>query len=205
MRLLAAIGLFSVAAILAGCETLSTSYYNPNANFSSPVFSDFGSVAAWQDRDRPPYVFTYPDETMFFFPIYSGELRSDLNLRSISCSRASDGSLVVTARVSNMGATIVPTIMQLTGDLGAFRIAAVVTWTGGVQQEVDVMVPIPMTVPSTVEYSLKRTRYFAADVTRIDVVADPDRVVPDPVRLNNVLSWRGKMNGDNPNCDVVRS
>ena len=26
---------------------------------------------------------------------------------------------------------------------------------------------------------------------RIDVVADPDRVVPDPLRDNNVLSWRG--------------
>ena len=205
MRLLAAITLFSVAAILAGCETLSTSYYNPNANFSSPVFSDFGGVAAWQDRDRPPYVFTYPDETMFFFPIYSGELRSDLNLRSIRCSRAPDGSLVVTARVSNMGSTVVPTIVQPTGDMGAFRIAALVTWVGGDQQEVDIMVPIPMTVPSTVEYSLKRTRYFAADVMRIDVVADPDRVVPDPVRLNNVLSWRGQMNGDNPNCDVTRS
>jgi len=205
MRLLAAIALVSGAAILAGCQTLSTSNYNPNANFSSPVFADYGEVATQQDRDRPPYVFSYPDETMFFFPIYSGEIRSDLNLRSIRCSRAPDGSLVVTARVSNMGATVVPTIMQLSGDLGAFRIAALVTWTGGVQQEVDIMVPVPMPVPSTLEYSLKRTRYFATDVTRIDVVADPDRVVPDPVRLNNVLTWQGKMDGDNPNCDVVRS
>jgi hypothetical protein len=201
MRLLAAIGLFLAAAILAGCQTMSS----PDQKFSSPIFADYSGIERWQDRDRPPYVFTYPDDTMFFYPIYRGELRSDLNLRSISCSRASDGSLVVNARVSNMGADIVPTIMQLTGDLGAFRILAVVTWTGGVQQEVDVMVPIPMSVPSTVEYSLKRTRYFAADVTRIDVVADPDRVVPDPVRLNNVLTWQGKMNGDNPNCDVVRS
>jgi hypothetical protein len=204
MRLLAAIALVSVAAILAGCQTLSTSNYNPNANFSSPVFADYGEVATRQDRERPPYVFTYPDETMFFFPIYSGEVRSDLNLRSIRCSRAPDGSLVVTARVSNMGSTALPTI-NLGGDMAAFRISALVTWTGGIQQEVDVMVPVPMPVPSTVEYSLRRTHYFAADVTRIDVVADPDRVVPDPVRLNNVLSWQGKMNGDSPNCDVTRS
>ena len=95
--------------------------------------------------------------------------------------------------------------MQLTGDLGSFRIAAIVTWTGGVQQEVDVMVPIGMGVPAIVEYSLKRTRYFASDVVRIDVIADPDHVVPDPLRLNNVLSWQGTMNGDSPNCDVVRS
>ena len=201
MRLLAAIGLFSAAAILAGCQTLSS----PEAKFSSPIFTDFTGITTWQDRDRPPYVYTYPDETMFFYPIYRGELRSDLNLRAIRCARASDGSLIVTARVSNMGADIVPTIMQLTGDRGAFRIAATVTWTGGVQQEVDIMVPIPMPVPSTLEYSLQRTRYFAADVTRIDVVADPDRVVPDPVRLNNVLTWQGRMSGDSPNCDVVRS
>jgi hypothetical protein len=201
MRLLAAIGLFLAAAILAGCQTMSY----PDAKYSSPIFTDFADIASWQDRDRPPYVFSYPDETMFFYPIYSGERRSDLNLRAISCSRADDGSLVVRARVSNMGATIVPTIMQFTGDLGAFRIAAIVTWAGGAQQEVDMMVPIPMSVPSTVEYSLKRTRYFATDVTRIDVVADPDRVVPDPLRLNNVLTWQGKMNGDSPNCDVVRS
>jgi hypothetical protein len=201
MRSLAAIGLCLAAAILAGCQTLSTSNYNPNANFSSPIFTDFGSVGAWQDQNLPPYVFTFPDETMFFFPIYSQDVRSDLNLRSIRCSRAADGSLVVTARVSNMGANIV----QTNREFGTFRIAATVTWAGGTQQEVDVTVPIPMTVPSTEEYSLRRTRYFAGDVTRIDVVADPDRVVPDPVRLNNVLSWEGKMNADSPNCDVTRS
>jgi hypothetical protein len=202
MRLLAAIGLFSAAAILSGCQT---AWKAQDPIYSSPFFTDFSDVAFWQDRDRPPYVFSFPDDTMFFFPIYSGEMRSDLNLRSIRCSRAPDGSLVVTARVSNMGATVVPPIMQLTGDLGAFRIAAIVTWSGGAQQEVDVMVPIPLPVPSTVEYSLKRTRYFAADVTRIEVVADPDRVVPDPIRLNNVLTWQGRMNGDSPNCDVARS
>jgi hypothetical protein len=51
----------------------------------------------------------------------------------------------------------------------------------------------------------KQTRYFAQDVTRIEVLVDPDQVVPDPIRVNNVLSWQGTMNPDSPNCDVVRS
>ena len=55
-------------------------------------------------------------------------------------------------------------------------------------------------------YSLTQTvEIKSKDVQRIDVLVDPDQVVPDPVRQNNALSWKGTMNGDNPSCDVVRS
>jgi hypothetical protein len=62
-----------------------------------------------------------------------------------------------------------------------------------------------MALTGTVDQRLSRTKYLFNDVRRIVVVADPDRMVPDPVRLNNVLVWQGTMSGDNPNCDVVRS
>jgi hypothetical protein len=39
---------------------------------------------------------------------------------------------------------------------------------------------------------------------RIDVVADPDRIVPDPLRDNNVLSWTGTMQPTSPQCTVMR-
>ena len=44
---------------------------------------------------------------------------------------------------------------------------------------------------------------MASEVVRIDVVADPDRVVPDPLRDNNVLSWQGNMR-PLPDCSVDR-
>ena len=52
--------------------------------------------------------------------------------------------------------------------------------------------------------ALNSTLIAATDVTRIDVVADPDRVVPDPIRDNNLLTWRGAIDGANPRCDVRR-
>jgi len=201
MRLLAAMGLLSAATMLAGCQINPS----PDTRFSSPVFNDFSDLMTWQERDRPPYVLSYPDETMFFYPIYGKPPRSDLSLRSMSCSRASDGTLVVSVKVQNLGAEIIPTREQLWGDVAAFRVVARVTWAGGAEQVVSSSLPIPMGVSATFSMDLARTRYFVKDVERIDVLVDPDQVVPDPVRLNNALSWRGTMNADNPNCDVARS
>src|SRR5450432_75370 len=202
LRLLATTGmLLATAAVLSGCQIVPTT----NQNFSSPVFSDFGDVMAWQDRDRPPYILSYPDETMFFYPIYGQPPRSDLNLRSMSCSKAKDGTLIVSVKVQNMGNEIIPPREQLSGEVASFRIVALVTWNGGTQQEVSYSLPIPMGVSATFTLDLAKTRYFAKDVQRIDVLVDPEQVVPDPIRQNNALTWSGTMNGDAPSCDVVRS
>jgi hypothetical protein len=194
-------GLWSAAAMLAGCQINPS----PDSRFSSPIFTDYGDVMATQDRNRPPYVLSYPDETMFLFPIYDRPLRSDLNLRAMSCSKATDGTLVVSVKVQNMGADVIPPREQLWGDVASFRVVALVTWVGGTQQEVSSSVPITMAVSATLAMNLARTHYFAKDVQRIDVLVDPDQVVPDPLRLNNRMSWQGTMNGDSPSCDVVRS
>jgi hypothetical protein len=202
MRFFATIGLLlSTAAMLAGCQIVPSM----DQNYSSPVFNNFSDVATWQERDRPPYILSYPDQTMFFYPIYGQAPRSDLNLRSISCSKASDGTLIVSVKVQNMGYEIIPPREQLYGEVGSFRVVARVTWNGGAQQDVYSNLPIPMGVAATFSMDLAKTRYFAKDVQRIDVLVDPDQVVPDPVRENNALTWRGTMNGDNPSCDVVRS
>jgi hypothetical protein len=201
MRLLAAMGLLTATAILAGCQINPS----PESRFSSPIFNDFGDAMTWQERDRPPYVLSYPDETMFFYPIYGRPPRADLNLRAMSCSKASDGTLVVSVRVQNLGADIIPPREQLWGEVGSFRVVARVTWAGGTQQEVTSNLPIPMGVLATFDMDLAKTRYFAKDVQRIDVLVDPDQIVPDPVRQNNALTWQGQMNGENPSCDVVRS
>ncbi len=202
MRLLATIGfLLSTAAMLAGCQINPTaaSYY------ATSDASNYGDVMATEESYRAPYLLNYPDETMFFFPIYGRPFRSDLNLRAMSCSRASDGTLLVSVKVQNMGADLIPAREQLYGEIGAFRVVARVTWNGGAQQDVSANMAVPMSASATFSMDLGRTRYFAKDVQRIDVLVDPDQVVPDPVRLNNALTWQGTMNGDNPSCDVVRS
>jgi len=198
---------FTLLAVLLGGMLLAGCQITParESRFSSPIFNDPADTAAYRERDRPPYILSYPDETMFFFPIYDGTPRSDLNLQSISCARGNDGTLVVNARVQNLGSFIIPPHEQLTGEVGSFRVTALVTWSGGASEEVSAMLPIPLPVSGVVNMKLNKTRYFAKDVVSIDVVADPDRVVPDPVRVNNVLSWKGTMSGDNPSCDVVRS
>ncbi len=150
MRLLAAMGLLSTAILLAGCQIAPPA----ESKFSSPIFTDFGDVMTWQDRDRPPYIMSYPDETMFFYPIYGRPFRSDLNLRAMSCSRARDGTLVVSVRVQNMGADVIPPLEQTWGDVASFRVVALVTWTGGAQQEVSSSLPIPMGVSATFSMDL---------------------------------------------------
>jgi hypothetical protein len=44
----------------------------------------------------------------------------------------------------------------------------------------------------------------ASDIVRIDVEVDPDRVVPDPLRDNNVLTWQGTMQAADPRCSAAR-
>jgi hypothetical protein len=196
MRSIAQWGLIAVVTLLAGCQIRS---YGENQRFST-----------WSDADlqprtvRFPTLLTFPDETMYFYPTWETQPRSDLNLRAISCTRLDDGSLVVTARVQNMGADIIANTVLLTGDLAAFRVAATVTTASGVREDVSAAQFVPLTVTSTVTLAMNPTRVQAADVTRIDVVADPDRVVPDPVRDNNSLTWEGRMDATSARCDVER-
>jgi len=196
MRSIAQWGLIAVVTLLAGCQIRS---YGENQRFST-----------WSDADlqprtvRFPTLLTFPDETMYFYPTWETQPRADLNLRAISCTRLDDGSLVVTARVQNMGADIIANTVLLTGDLAAFRVAATVTTANGVREDVSAAQLVPLTVTSTVSLAMNPTRVQAADVTRIDVVADPDRIVPDPVRDNNSLTWEGRMDSTSARCDVER-
>jgi len=196
MRKLVQLGLIAGVTLLAGCQIRS---YGENQRFST-----------WSDADiqlrtvRFPTMLTFPDETMYFYPIYDSPPRADLNLRAISCTRLDDGTLVVTVRVQNMGADIVANTALLTGDLAAFRVVATVTTANGAREDVSVAQVVPLTVASTVSLAMNPTLLQAADVTRIEVVADPDRVVPDPVRENNTLTWEGRMDATSVQCNVVR-
>lgn len=196
MRSTARWGLFAAATLLAGCQI---NPYGENQRFTT-----------WSDADlqprtvRFPILLSFPDETMFFYPIYDNLPRADLNLRAINCARQDDGTLVITARVQNMGADIITNTPLLTGDVAAFRISAIVTTADGAREDVSAAQIVPLTVAATVTLALNSTRAQAADVTRIDVTADPDRVVPDPVRDNNTLSWQGRMDGTGAQCSVER-
>jgi hypothetical protein len=139
---------------------------------------------------------------MFGFPMYSEDPRADLRLDSISCRRGADGGLVVLASVHNMGAEDIYRA-PLSGDMAAFRVAATVTTAAGAQEHVEAVRYSRLNVASAAVLSLN-ARVIPADVTQIDVVADPDRIVPDPIRDNNVLSWHGAIDGANPQCEVHR-
>jgi len=196
MRKLVQLGLIAGVILLAGCQIRS---YGENQRFST-----------WSDADiqlrtvRFPTMLTFPDETMYFYPIYDSPPRADLNLRAIGCTRLDDGTLVVTVRVQNMGADIVANTALLTGDLAAFRVVATVTTANGAREDVAVAQVVPLTVASTVSLAMNPTLLQAADVTRIEVVADPDRIVPDPVRENNNLTWEGRMDATSVQCNVER-
>ena len=196
MRSIALWGLAAAAMLLAGCQI---NPYGENQRFSTWTDADFQPRAV-----RFPTMLAFPDETMFFYPIYDSLPRADLNLRAISCARQDDGTLVVTARVQNMGADIIANTALLTGELAAFRISATVTTASGARESVSTAQIVPLTVASTVSLALASTRAQASDVTRIDVVADPDRIVPDPVRDNNFLSWQGRMDSTVAQCSVER-
>jgi hypothetical protein len=196
MRSIAHWGLVAIAALLAGCQI---NPYGQGQRFTT-----------WSDADiqprtvRFPILVSFPDETMYFYPIYDNPPRADLNLRAISCTTRDDGTLVVTARVQNMGADIITNTALLTGDYASFRVSATVTSANGLREDVSTAQVVPLTVASTVSLAMNPTRFQAADVTRIDVVADPDRIVPDPIRDNNVLSWQGRMGATGAQCNVER-
>jgi hypothetical protein len=201
MRSLIALMLAAAAGHLAGCAY--TGFYEPNGmQVTSP----------WSDSPTPhriyfPYVLKYPDQTDYLIPMWPGSdepHHSDLNLAQIDCDAKKDGSLLINAHVRNEGADVVPTQPLLTGYLGAFRVAAVVTTTGGARELIDVVQRLPLTVPDTTDLTLGPTTASANEVVAITVVVDPDRVVPDPLRDNNVLFWEGRMQASNPQCTVVR-
>ncbi|HEY2967733.1 MAG TPA: hypothetical protein VGK75_05125 [Casimicrobiaceae bacterium] len=199
MRSIAKIGMVAVAVTLAGCQ-ISGAYRDASFAASATPYTD-------EIPPRPvyvPYVFTFPDNTMYFYPIFDDQPRhSDLKLNSMLCVAGSDGFVVVAANVQNLGSSIIPNI-PLNGDLGAFRVGAIVTTAGGVRDEVYATHYIPLTVGGAVTLVLAPTRAPAGDIVRIDVVADPDRIVPDPLRDNNVLSWTGTMQPTSPQCTVMR-
>ncbi len=197
MRSLIVLLLAGVTGVLAGCQV---SGFYESGRPVTPIWTDDLPPR----KVYPPIVMTYPDETMFFFPMSDDPPHSDLNLLAIDCDRNSDGTLVVTARVRNQGSAIVPVAPFVSGDIGAFRVAAVVTTADGAREQVDARQMLPLTVSGTVNLALGPTRAQAADIVAIDVVVDPDHVVPDPLRDNNALSWRGTMVAPRAQCTVAR-
>jgi len=197
MRSMNVLVLAGMAALLSGCQFAG---YYPNDRYGSSMYTE----------DIPPrkvyfpIVLKFPDDTMFFFPASEDPPQADLNLTSIGCYVQGDGALLVTARVRNQGSAIVPAIPFMTGDLGAFRVAAVVRTAGGAQERLYVVQAVPVPVANTVSFVFGPTRARASEVVAVDVVVDPDHVVPDPLRDNNTLSWRGTLQGASPQCTVAR-
>jgi hypothetical protein len=200
MRSIAKLGMVAVAATLAGCQ-FTGAYRDAQYAASATAYTD-------EIRPRPvyvPYIISFPDNTMYFYPIYDDQPpHSDLKLNSMSCIAGNDGFVVVAANVKNLGSNIVPPIPLLSGDLGAFRIGATVTTASGVREQVYATQYVPLTVGATVTLVLSPLRAPAADIVRIDVEADPDRIVPDPLRDNNTLSWQGTMLAATPQCTAMR-
>jgi len=110
---------------------------------------------------------------------------------------------MVTALLENQGADPVAPNWFRSGDLGAVRVAAMVTSASGAREQVEAAMYVPFTVAKPVEMKLATTQAMVGDVVRIDMVADPDRVVPDPLRDNNILSWQGSMRAA-PDCATFR-
>jgi hypothetical protein len=198
MRSLIALMLAAAASLLSGC--VYTGFYESDGRSVSSPFSDSPTPHPIYFQ----YTLKYPDESMFFFPFSDDPRHSDLNLAQIDCDAKKDGSLLINAHVRNEGADVVPANPLLTGYLGAFRVAAVVTTAGGARELIDVVQRAPLTVPDTADLTLGPTTASANDIVAITVVVDPDRVVPDPLRDNNVLFWQGTMQASNPQCTVVR-
>jgi hypothetical protein len=200
MRSIARFGMVAIAVTLAGCQ-ISGAYRDASYAASATAYTD-------EIPPRPAYfryVMTFPDDTMYFYPIFDDQPpHSDLKLNSIGCIAGSDGFVVIAANVQNLGSTIIPAIPFFNGDLGAFRVAATVTSASGARDEVSAVQNVPMTVGGTSLLVLAPTRVPAGDIVRIDVVADPDRIVPDPLRDNNILSWTGTMQPASPQCTVMR-
>ena len=191
MRITVASGTIAVGMLVASCTIAP---YPENAKFSSPIFDDFKPRP---ERDRFPIVLTYPDNTMYFYPIFESPPRADLALRGMVCSARKDGRVLLTVEVQNQGADIVPAIELLTGDRGSFRVLATVTATDGYVEQVDAVFPVPLVVNGVATLRLSPTWSKPNEIARIDVVADPDNIVPDPIRDNNVVTWRGALTASN--------
>jgi hypothetical protein len=196
MRSIAAVALVATVSLVTGCQIVPT---------SDNRFSLDNEVEITPQQVRFPIILEYPDNTDFFYPIYEHPPRSDLNLRGIDCQVRSDGTLAIVARVQNMGSDIIAAVpLVTTGDVGAFRVVATVSTANGSKEQVQAVQIVPLTVPATVILASNSTQALASDVTAIDVVADPDRYVPDPIRDNNRLSWKGTIDPANPRCTVER-
>jgi len=196
MRCIAGIALVAFLASIAGCQIVPTS----DNRF---LLANEAEIAP--SKVRVPIIMSYPDNTMFFYPIYEQPPRADLSLRAIDCQVRSDGTLAIVSRVQNLGSDIIAAVpLAITGDVGAFRVAATVTTANGAQESVQAVQIVPLTVSSTVVLASNSTQALASDITRIDVVVDPDRFVPDPIRENNRLTWQGHIDPDNPRCLVER-
>jgi hypothetical protein len=195
MRSIVTLGLAALAALVAGCQAVG---YAGNPNFDDPFVND--TIGA-----RPynfPIVLNFPDDTMYFFPIYDGAPRSDLELLAIRCTQLPDGHVVVSATIENQGSSPIAPDWFRSGELDAIRVATFVTRVDGGRERVDATTMIPMTVAGKTTLSMTPFTY-ANDVARLDVIADPNRVVPDPLRVNNVLSWQGDLRAA-PDCAVTR-
>jgi len=112
--------------------------------------------------------------------------------------------VVVTARVENLGSSPIAPEPFRSGELSALRVSAIVTTANGARERLDGASMLPLTVSGTLDMSMGPTLAAASDIVRIDVIADPARIVPDPLRDNNVLSWQGSLRPDAPDCKIER-
>ena len=199
MRSILTLVLAVLTALLAGCCCQVIGYAG-NPNFSDPFQNDLIGPTT----PNFPVALNFPDETMFFFPIFDDRRSSDLTLLGMRCDPLADGRVVVTARVENLGSSPVTADPFRSGELSALQVAAFVTTAGGARERVDGTSMLPLTVGGTVDLPLAPTLAPADQIVRIDVVADPNRIVPDPLRDNNVLSWQGTMRSDYPECQILR-
>jgi hypothetical protein len=197
MRWIVTVGLVALAALVAGCQYVG---YAGNPYFDDPFKNDLIGPT----QQNFPLVLQFPDETDWGFPLYSGRPTSDLDLLGMRCAALGDGRLVVSAFLENEGWSPVAPNWFSIGRPGAIRIAARVTTADGATEFVDARSMQALTVAGIVNMKMNPTQAQAANVVRIDVVADPDRVVPDPLRDNNVLSWQGTMQPGAVQCTVDR-
>jgi hypothetical protein len=201
MRSIAKLGMAAIAAtLLAACQFTGAYRDAGYAASGNPYTDDIKPRPVY-----PKYVMTFPDDTMYFYPIWDDNPpHADLKLNSMSCVAGEGGFVIVAANVKNLGSNIVATIPLLSGDTGAFRVAATVTTASGASEQVYATQYVPLTVTGTATLVLAPIRAPAGEIVRIDVEADPDRIVPDPLRDNNVLSWQGTMQAANPQCTAMR-
>ena len=121
MRCTALLSSVAAAAAVAGC-VYTGAYHDAGYSASgNPYLADIPPRPVY-----PQYVLTFPDETMYFYPMYQDEPRhADLKLDGVRCVSDSTGHVAVVATVRNLGSNIVPAVPLLSGDIGAFRVAAI--------------------------------------------------------------------------------